>query len=129
MNEKSWSFTVEGQPPSLNHMYKIIYVPRRNGAGLVASLGKEANVEVYQSGVTYIAKAARPSGWAPGRRVRILYSYYLNRDADCDNLKKAMNDAIALAIGCNDKAFLATDVLKETDRRRPRVEVEVINEE
>lgn len=126
--ERSWGFTVEGQPPTVNHIYKIAYRPRKNGKGLAPSLVKADNVETYQAGVTYIVRAAKPSGWKPGRRVRLLYRYYLNRDADCDNLKKAMNDAIAVALGVNDKAFLATDVLKEIDRVRPRVEVEVVNE-
>lgn len=127
MAEK-WRFTVEGQPPSVNHLYKIAYRPRKNGRGMAPCLVKAENVETYQAGVTYIVRAARPSGWKPGRRIRIRYSYFLSRDADCDNLKKAMNDAIAAALGCNDKAFLATDVIKETVKHNPRVEVEVYNE-
>lgn len=109
-------------------MYVIAYRPRRGGKGLSPTLVKADNIETYQAGVTYIVKAARPSGWKPGRRVRLLYSYFLNRDADCDNLKKAMNDAIAAGLGVNDRIFLATDVLKETVKTRPRVEVEVVNE-
>jgi Holliday junction resolvase RusA-like endonuclease len=113
----------------VNHLYRIAYRPRKNGKGLSPTLVKADNVETYQAGVTYIVRAARPSGWKPGRRIRLLYRYYLTRDADCDNLKKAMNDAIAAGLGVNDKVFLATDVLKETVKTDPRVEIEVVNEE
>ena len=126
---RSWGFTIEGQPPSVNHLYTIGWRPRKNGSGLGPCLIKADGIETYQAGVTYIVKTARPSGWKPARRVRLLYTYHLTRDADCDNLKKAMNDAIASALGVNDRIFLATDVSKEIVKANPRVEVEVVNEE
>jgi Holliday junction resolvase RusA-like endonuclease len=42
----------------------------------------------------------------PTGQVRISYAFYMNRDADCDNLLKALNDAIAAALGFNDRIVL-----------------------
>ncbi len=136
----AWRVTIDGQPPSVNHTYKIGRRPRvdpkthralYNDDGsvkLVSRLVKDPAVQDYQDGVTMIVRAARPSGWKPAKRVRIIYHYYLKGDIDCDNMKKAMNDAIAAAIGANDKAFMACDGIKELGHAKPRVELEIGNE-
>lgn len=112
----SWTFTVEGQPPSVNRMY-------RTTQGRVY---KDPKVEAYQVLVTYMAKLARPKGWEPPSPLRISYSFFLKRDADCDNLLKALNDAIAQALGINDRVFLPCVRNKFVDGRiDSRVEVEV----
>lgn len=111
----------------MNHSYKIIRVPRKGGGGLVSRLGKADGVEAYQAGVTMIVRAARPSGWHPADRVRLRYWFYLKRRVDCDNALKAMNDAIATALGTDDDSFLPCVVAKEMGHKDPRVEIEISN--
>lgn len=92
-----WSYFVTGQPPSVNHLYS-----RRRGGGIYKAEG----VERYQTLVVYETKLARPKEWEPAPQIRIFYDFLLWRKADADNLKKALNDAIAIALGVNDDCFL-----------------------
>lgn len=94
------------------------------------TLAKTKEAVKYQTDVALIVKSARPSGWTPGRRVRMRYSFWFetaNRDAS--NAIKILEDAVAMAIGANDKTFLPCVVLKEVDRANPRVVLEIENDE
>lgn len=93
---------VEGQPPSVNHLYAV----RRNRRTGAPFISKAPGVEAYQLVATTRARQARPAGWEATGQVRIFYRFYLKRDIDCDNALKALNDAIAAALNINDKAFL-----------------------
>ncbi len=132
----TWRFTVQGQPPSVNHLYKVGVgeVKDRFGQTVYGADGnpkkfrrmvKTEGVEIYQEGVGWVVKAARPSDWVPGPRIRIRYWFHLKRDIDCDNALKALNDAIARALGVNDRAFLPCVVDKTTGNAKPFVEVEI----
>ena len=55
-----------------------------------------------------IAKAAKPSGWAPTGWVRTTWEVRLERHIDMDNLQKAVNDVLEMATGVNDKWFVPT---------------------
>ena len=125
---QAWRVTLPGPPPSVNHSYRIVRVPRKGGEGMVSRLAKAEGVEAYQAGVSLIVRAARPSGWTPATRIRLRYWFYLKRKVDADNALKAMNDAIALALGIDDDGFLPCVVSKEMGAKEPRVEVEISNE-
>jgi Holliday junction resolvase RusA-like endonuclease len=115
----NWQFTVEGQPPSVNHMYA-----RTRTGGVRKSPG----VEAYQAGVTLIARTSAPSGWNTGWGfVRLEYEFRLKRDIDCDNLLKALNDAIAVGLGINDRLFLPCVRSKEIGVKNPSVTVTVMH--
>lgn len=90
-------------------------------------MAKAPGVESYQNDVALICRTARPSGWNPSKRVRTRFWFYLKRDADCDNLLKVIHDAIAEALGVNDKAFLPFVVAKETGLKEPWTEIEIEN--
>lgn len=96
-------------------------------------LGKAPGVEAYQTGVTYLAKTAKPSGWNPAAKIRLRYWFYLGRELDCDNALKAINDAIALAIrpdasaAKRDSGFLPHVIDVVTGDKNPRVVVEIEN--
>lgn len=113
----------------MNHMYEATIVRRADGSS-VRSVRKANGVESYQVAATLIAKAARPSDWEPAERIRVIYRFFLKRDIDCDNALKALNDAIAKAIGTDDKRFLpyveAKTVGKDID---PGVAVTLMNED
>jgi Holliday junction resolvase RusA-like endonuclease len=79
-----------------------MYAPGRT----FGSRRKAPGVEAWQTKVALIVRSSRPSGWAPQGQVRIVYDFHVNRDADCDNLMKALNDAIAAALGVDDRIFL-----------------------
>jgi len=114
---QGWQFTIPGQPPSWNHMYVLARGSRR--------IVKAPNVEAYQTGVALIAKTARPSHWKPAEQVRVIYRFYLGRDIDCDNVMKAVNDAIAAALDVDDKIMLPCAAAKSTGHREPYIEITV----
>lgn len=114
----TWRFVIPGRAPSVNHMY----LPGRT----FGSRRKAPGVEAWQASVANIARSARPSGWRPSGQVRLVYDFYLNRRADCDNLQKAMNDAIAAALGVDDDIFLPCARSKtKVPTAQERIEVEV----
>lgn len=127
--------TLPGPPPTVNHTYKIVRVPRRGGGGLVSRLAKTEGIETYQAGVTLIARTAKPSGWQPADKIRLRYTFYLGRELDCDNALKAINDAIALAIrpsasaAKRDSGFLPCVADVFVGDKNPRVVVEIWNYE
>jgi Holliday junction resolvase RusA-like endonuclease len=136
MAGNSFRFRVPGQPPSVNHAYKIVRLKRRDGS-TYQRFGKLPNVEQYQLVVKAIAHAAKPASWDPGEYlpkqgqglVLIRYWYYVKRDIDTDNTKKAINDALKWALEIDDKRFLAQDMWKETGHKEPYVEIEVCDDQ
>jgi Holliday junction resolvase RusA-like endonuclease len=130
-----WRFTVPGQPLSWNHAYKRVTYRKRkaDGSGMDTfnRMGKVDGVEKWQDGIAKIAKAARPSGWVHPRDtpIRIRYWYYVNPSLDTDNMKKLVNDALAKAIGINDRWFRTCDVLVEkVPDGQQRMVIEISNE-
>lgn len=127
--------TLPGPPPTINHTYKIVTVPKKGGEGVVRRLGKVEGVEHYQAGVTMIARSARPSGWQPAAKIRLRYWFHLQREIDCDNALKAINDAIAFAIRpdaspvMRDRGFMPCVQDIQLDEKNPYVIVEVENVE
>jgi len=121
-----WTFEIPGQPPSVNRMYTQIIL-RSGTAAPYRSVKKDSKVAAYQVGATYIAKLAKPTGWTatPGQQIRIYLDFQLKRDADCDNLMKALLDAIAVALNVNDRMFLPCTRSKTTSNKDPKVLVEI----
>lgn len=133
MDERSWTIRVPGQPPSVNHLYRITALAKPSisvdgSKKIYRTLVKNTNVQTYQDSVTWYTKAARPPQWRADERVRLRYWFHLKRDIDCDNALKALNDAIAHALGIDDKAFLPAVEAKWTGEKDPFVIVEVSNE-
>jgi Holliday junction resolvase RusA-like endonuclease len=111
--------TIPGLPPSVNHSYRIIRA--KTGA---MTLAKTANAESYQTGVAYIVKLAKPSGWTATRRIQIIYRFWFNTEnRDASNAIKLLEDGIAAGLGVNDKTFVPCVELKEVDKLNPRVEI------
>lgn len=113
----SFSVTIPGQPPSVNHAYAT------SRAGRVY---KVAGVEAYQATAAMLVRLACPSGWMATRRIHVIYRMWLDSSrCDASNALKSLEDAIAHALGVNDSTFLPCVVLKETDKADPRVEVTI----
>jgi Holliday junction resolvase RusA-like endonuclease len=91
------------------------------------------SVEQYQLLVKALAIRAKPKDWDPGEYlpkeglglITIRYWYYVKRDIDTDNTKKAINDGLKWALDIDDKRFLGQDMWKETGHKEPYVEIEV----
>lgn len=133
----SWKIEVPGQPPTVNHAYEPQTKYRqRKGGGAVpyTGIGKNAAAAAYQKGAVPIIANSRPSGWRwRGGFVRLVYRFYLARDADCDNLLKVLNDAIAGAIvqrePFNDRWFLPMVFSKRiVKEHEARVEITIIQD-
>lgn len=124
----TFRFTVPGQPPSVNHLYKIA-IGRTTGADgrqkTYRRMVKTEGVETYQTSVGWIVKSAKPASWSCEGMIRITYWFYLKRDIDCDNAMKALNDAIAKSLGVDDRRFLPCVASKSTGHSKPYVEIEV----
>jgi Holliday junction resolvase RusA-like endonuclease len=84
---------------------------------------KKAGVERYQTDVAWIVKATKPSGPPPAGMIRLRYRFFLDRDSDVDNLQKAITDAIATALGVNDRMFVADVACKHVGVKQPYVQV------
>lgn len=111
-----WSVTILGQPPSVNDIYGIVWRVSATGRRY-KGIGKKEVATQYQSDAQLQFQAARPSFWGPalwplGTYIRLTYRFYLAHDADCDNLKKLLHDALQAATGINDSWFLTTDQFK-----------------
>ena len=129
----SWRIVVPGQPPSVNHAYSISTKYRRTKGGAdvpYASMSKDPGVVAYQHAAGLVTGVAKPSGWKwQGGFIRLVYRFYLSRDADCDNLLKMLNDAIAAKIDVNDRWFLPMVMSKRVVKpHEARVEVTVIQD-
>lgn len=136
-----WKATVHGQPPSQNHSYRPVKLHKKDQFGrpmytpdgrAVTRIGmaKETNVAEYQTGAAWEVRATRPSGWQHGGGwIRISYCFWLLRRVDCDNAMKALNDAVALAIGVDDFFFLPCVTSKSVNSKEPDPRVELVIED
>lgn len=108
--------TMPGQPPSWNSSYQF----RRQGG-----LSKKSGVELYQSQLTMLTRAAKPSGFKPETDIIVAYRFYMKRQVDVDNCMKMANDAIAIALDVNDKWFLPITLSREIGRKNPYTEIQI----
>ena len=131
----SFTFTVPGQPMSWNRSYKsrTVIVRDRLGAAMHTARGnpvtrgglyKTQEAKDWQEGVRLIARVHKPSDWA-AKEVIVAYDFILARDIDCDNVKKMANDAIAQALGLNDRYFYTADLSKIVGSKDPHMMVTV----
>lgn len=95
----SWSVTIPGVPPSTNHLYLRV-------RGNWSKMTKAPGVEAYQIDVKMLVRNARPSGWVAPAMFQVALDFYLKRDADCDNLLKALLDGVAYGLEIDDRRIL-----------------------
>jgi Holliday junction resolvase RusA-like endonuclease len=110
-----WRFEIPGQPPSWNASYKIVKQYRSTASGASVpfhTLAKKEKVIQWQQDAVFIIRSAKPSRWHPEWQIRVFYWFYLSRDMDCDNILKAVNDAIEMATEVDDKRYLPCVVEK-----------------
>lgn len=119
----SFRFRIPGDPPSWNHAYKDVYITR-NGVRTRTRAKTRETVD-YQIAVGLIAKSAKPYGWTPGEQIRLTYDMNFKRDRDADNALKILNDAVAHALGVDDKRFLPCVRSKTKGNKNPFVDVEI----
>jgi Holliday junction resolvase RusA-like endonuclease len=106
---KPWGFTLRGQPPSWNASYHITKAERTRNDGSryeYSTLSKRQKIVDYQNDAVLVIRTAKPSRWAPEGQIRVKWRIFLSRNIDCDNVMKAIHDAIEKATGVNDSAFL-----------------------
>ena len=120
----TWSFTLEGQPPSWNHSYHDVIIRPRNGVPF-RTKAKTSEALQYQNDVGWIVRTARPSGWVPTPQVRLIYDFAFGRPMDADNAMKMLNDAVAHALGIDDKTFLPCARSLTTGNAKPSVTVTI----
>lgn len=145
-----FSFTIPGQPPSVNRMYDNAYA--FDGTG-VRYMGRKKlhEVEAYQLVAMNACQRAKPALWRPREvylpkmgsgMIVIELGFYLARDIDCDNTQKAILDAIKFGLGTrvvksrkgvmavrpiyDDARFLGRAMWKQTGHKHPRVDVRII---
>jgi hypothetical protein len=120
-----WSFTIPGQPMSLNATYRIVRKQGRRGSFL--SLAKTEKVKKWQQDAVYIIRSAKPSGWAPTGQIRVRVRLFLGRSLDSDAPLKALCDAIEMATGIDDERYLVCVLSKESGlpAKEARTEVEL----
>lgn len=115
-----WCFTIPGRAPSVNHLYQ----PGRT----FGSRRKAPGVEAWQAAVAHIVRSARPRGWTATGQVRVVIDLCVCRDIDADNVLKALLDAVAPALGINDRDILPCVRSKSKVRTaEERIEVQISN--
>lgn len=139
----SFVFTIPGQPPSGNTMYRI---DRRSGR-----IYKRSDVTTYQTVVASVTRIAMPRGFTlepfvPKKGeglVIVRLWYYLQRPVDPDNASKVINDGIKYGLGTHvvktrsgamdvrpiydDERFLSRNMWLQTGYRAdPHVDVEIL---
>lgn len=125
----SWQVSIPGQPPSVNHLYRPTL--RENAKGTYRGFTKVDGVEDYQTVAGLCVKMAIPKTWKEflqrdhSSQIRMSYWFHLADDIDCSNAFKAIEDAIARAMGVNDKRFLPCAAGKDLGNREPWIDVEV----
>lgn len=105
----AWTFTIPGQPPSVNKSYRITRQSRLRDDGTTytySTLSKRKAVLDYQTVATMLCRAAKPKGWSPKGFVRVSLELWVGRHIDSDNVIKALFDSIQEATGVNDKWYL-----------------------
>ena len=132
-----FTFTVPGQPMSWNRSYRnrMTLVRDKWGAVVHSAKGKPIHrsgqykteeAKAWQEGVRLIARAAKPSDFEASQ-VIVAYDFVLARDIDCDNVLKMANDAIAQAIGLNDRYFYPVVLSKVSGSKDPHIMVTVFD--
>jgi Holliday junction resolvase RusA-like endonuclease len=117
--------TIPGQPPSVNHGYRIVKQFRRNGVPY-RTIALTPEVVAYKEYAYLIVKTSKPSRWEPGESIRLRYRLYLANRQDADNSLKFLNDAIASALRVNDDRFLPCVISKGVvPANEARVEVTI----
>ena len=120
-----WTATIWGQPISVNDIYEIVWRYSSTGRRY-KGIGKKDTAVKYQDDATLQFMSAKPSHWKPEGFIRLTYRFYLTNDADCDNLKKLLHDALQAATGVNDTWFLTTDQFKiKVPKAQARVEIDI----
>lgn len=105
----SWSFTIPGQPPSVNKSYHITeqHSLKKDGTPYTfRTLSKRKAVLDYQAVASMVCRASRPKGWQPDGFVSVVMDLFVTRHIDADNTIKAILDSIQAATGVNDRWFL-----------------------
>lgn len=121
----SFSFVMPGQPPTWNHMYR--WTTKNVSGKQIRIQVKTDEANLYQSQLTMIARSAKPSDFKPTGQVIVAYEMILDHDLDADNVMKAVNDALAIAIEVNDKLFLPIVLLKASGSERPFLGITVFD--
>ena len=93
-------------------------------------LYKTSTTSDYQTLATLCCRMAVPKGWRHTFSqyeglIKVRYWFYLNKNIDCSNAFKALEDAIAHELRVNDSRFLPEAVWKTVGDPNPRVVVEV----
>lgn len=135
--DDEWRFEIPGPQPGVNAAYKVVTHPpfcKVCGQGK-PRLGKHERVETWQTEIAWLTRAARPSGWMPGRRVIVEVEWYADRmnlkaaeaGHDSDGPAKPLLDGIAAGLGMDDAPFLFRAMVNEVDRANPRTVVRIRN--
>jgi Holliday junction resolvase RusA-like endonuclease len=92
------------------------------------TLVKTRQAKDYCDMVELVAKTARPSGWDCPKNVYVVYRLDMKRSMDCDNVMKLTNDAIARALGVDDRRFLPVVATRRIGVD-PKIEVSIYDAE
>lgn len=131
-----WGVTIPGSPVSWDAAYRTGRMPVIRGKGIPVLDENGAQRYIHRPILTdearrwrddcqLLMQAACPSRFKPVGRLRVRWKFYLTRIIDSDNLVKLPSDALAKAIGYDDKFFnhCVEDVILVEDPREARVEV------
>jgi len=126
INQLGFSVTLLGDPPSVNHMYRVTRKTLPTG-GQRAFMAKTDAARKYTDDVAIVVRSARPSAFQPKGYIYIVFDFMMKRGKDTDNVQKALNDGIAAGLGINDKWFLPIVNSKTTGSKEPKTHVTLLD--
>jgi len=121
----NFEFVMPGQPPTWNHMYR--WTTKTVNGKQIRIQVKTDEASLYQSQLTMVARAAKPSDFKPVGQVIVAYEMLLDRNLDADNVLKAVNDALAVALDVNDKLFIPIVLMKTSGAAHPMLAIHVFD--
>ena len=110
--------TLDLVPPSVNHAY----ITTRRGARILT-----ADAAAFRNAAILVVRtAARQQGFIvpPKKSLALtLYFFFARNNRDGDNAVKILQDAIAEALGFNDKRIVRWCIEKRVDKHHPHTDV------
>lgn len=117
-------------PPSTNHLYKTVLLPIKTGPRRGRLYRGRALSDAVVQFRQEVGWAVRVAGAGPDARPQPPYAlsvrlFEQRRGSDADNRLKALQDALAFALGFNDLTIAELHVWRQYDPINPRCEVEL----
>ncbi|MCM8804271.1 MAG: RusA family crossover junction endodeoxyribonuclease [Candidatus Omnitrophica bacterium] len=112
--------------PSINHTYQIGYSPETGKPKLY----KTSEAKIFQEWAFYCAFSQLGKIMPSSKKIEMKFNFYFpTRKSDLSNYIKLIEDAFQGYFYLNDNQIVKEVLMKNLDKKNPRVEIEVLENE